>query len=130
LRLTFLLTDGRGIRRNTVREKDDMGDKVVSQVREAQSAWKKAADEQIARMELACGEMARMQEQSLEQGRHAVDEMAKLTKDSFNYFGQLSAEWRKLTLDATRKAADFLGAQSTQAAPAAQSTQSTQSTQG
>lgn len=88
-----------------------------SQVREAQSAWKKAADATIARLELASGEMARMQEQSLEQSRRAVDEMARLTKDSFDYFGQLSAEWRKLTLDATRKAASFLT--STPAAPPA-----------
>jgi flagellar biosynthesis component FlhA len=106
--LTLPFTDGRQQRRNTARKKDDMSEKNASQVREAQSAWKKAADEQLARMELAYGEVARMQEQSLEQSRHAVDEMAKLTKDSFNYFGQLSAEWRKLSLEATRKAAEFL----------------------
>jgi hypothetical protein len=68
-------------------------------------------DEQLARVELMYGEMARMQEQSLEQTRHAVDEMAKLTKDSINYFGQLQAEWRKLTLDAAKKSADFLSIQ-------------------
>ena len=40
--------------------------------------------------------------------RKAIDEMAKLSRDSVDYFGQLSAEWRKLTLEATRKAAELL----------------------
>jgi methyl-accepting chemotaxis protein len=85
-----------------------MTEKTVSQVREAQSAWKKAVDDHISRTESAFGEIARMQEQGLEQSRNAVDEMAKLTKDSINYYAQLSAEWRKLTLEATKKAVDFV----------------------
>lgn len=88
-----------------------MSEKTVSQVRDAQNAWKKMVDEQIARTELMYGEVARLQEQGLEQTRHAVDEMAKLTKDSLNYVAQLSAEWRKLTLDAAKKSADFLSIQ-------------------
>lgn len=85
-----------------------MSEKTASQVREAQNAWKKMVDEQIARTELMYGEVARLQEQSLTQTRHAVDEMAKLTKDSINYFAQLQSEWRKLTLDAAKKSADFI----------------------
>ena len=88
-----------------------MSENKSSQVREASHAWKKMVDEQIARTELMYGEVARLQEQNLEQSRHAVDEMAKLTKDSLNYFAQLSAEWRKLTLDAAKKSADFLSPQ-------------------
>lgn len=84
-----------------------MSDSKVSQVREAQNAWKKMMDDQLVRMELAFGEAARMQEQGLEQSRAAVDEMAKLTKDSINYFGQLQKEWQKLTLDAAKKSADL-----------------------
>jgi len=88
-----------------------MSENTVSQVREAQDAWKKMALEQLARMELAYGEVARMQEQSLTQSRQAIDEMAKLTKDSIGYLGQLQAEWRKLTLDATKKATELMSAQ-------------------
>ena len=84
-----------------------MSEKIPSQVRDVQNSWKKAMEEQLARMELAYGEVSRMQEKNLEQSRHAVDEMAKLTKDSFNYVGQLSTEWCKLTLEATKKATDF-----------------------
>jgi hypothetical protein len=88
-----------------------MSEKTASQVRDAQNAWKKMVDEQIARTELMYGEVARLQEQGLEQTRHAVDEMAKLTKDSVNYFAQLSAEWRKLTIDAAKKTADLMSIQ-------------------
>jgi len=86
-----------------------MSETKTSQVREAaQGAWQKMLADSVARMELAGAEVARMQEQALEQNRHAIDEMAKLGKDSVDYVGQLSAEWRKLTLDATRKAAELL----------------------
>lgn len=84
-----------------------MSETKTSQVRDVQNAWKKMMDDQVARMELAYGEMARMQEQGLEQTRAAVDEMAKLTKDSINYVAQLQAEWRKQSLDAAKKSADF-----------------------
>jgi hypothetical protein len=91
------------------REGTNMSESKTSQVREAaQGAWTKMLGDTLARMELAGAEIARVQEQALEQNRHAIDEMAKLSKDSFNYFGQLSTEWRKLTLEATRKAAELL----------------------
>ncbi len=86
-----------------------MSESKTSQVREAaQGAWTKVLGDTVARLELAGAEVARLQEHALEQNRVAIDEMAKLSKESFNYFGQLSAEWRKLTLDATRKAAELL----------------------
>ena len=85
-----------------------MSENKVSQVREASAGWKKIVDDQVARMELAHAEVARMQEQALTQNRQAIDEMAKLSKDSVEYFGQLQASFFKLTLDATRKAAELL----------------------
>jgi hypothetical protein len=90
-------------------EGTNMSESKTSQVREAvQGAWTKMLGDSLARMELAGAEIARVQEQALEQNRHAIDEMAKLSRDSFSYFGQLSAEWRKFTLEATRKAAELL----------------------
>ena len=86
-----------------------MSESKTSQVREAVTgAWQKMVDDGVARMELATAELTRVQEQALAQNRHAIDEMAKLSKDSIDYFGQLTAEWRKLTLDATRKTAELL----------------------
>jgi hypothetical protein len=88
-----------------------MSETKTSQVRETQAMWKKAVDDQIARAELAYAEMGRLQEQALTQQRQAIDEMAKLTKESVDYFAQLSAEWRKLTLDAARKTAELVNLQ-------------------
>ncbi len=84
-----------------------MSDEKTSQVQETQAAWKKMVDDQIARTELAYAEMARVQQQVLTHNKEAIDQMAKLTKDSVDYLAQLGAEWRKLTLEATRRTVDL-----------------------
>jgi hypothetical protein len=89
------------------RRRKTMSENKVSQVREAQDAWKKMMGEHVARMEQVYAETARLQAQGLEQGQKAVDELARLSKDSFQYMGQLSAEWRKLTIEATKKTAEL-----------------------
>ena len=85
-----------------------MSESTTSQVREAQGAWKKLVDDHVARVEAASAEAARWQEQALTQNRQAIDDLAKLGRDSLAYWGQLSSEWHKLTLEATRNAAGFL----------------------
>jgi hypothetical protein len=85
-----------------------MSESKPSQVREIQSAWKKAVDDQIGRVEMAYAEMGRLQDQALTHNRQAIDEMAKLGRDSVDYFVQLSSEWRKLTLEAARKTAELV----------------------
>jgi hypothetical protein len=85
-----------------------MSDGKVSQVREVKAGWKKMVDDHVARLELAYAEVARLQEQALTQNRQAIEEMAKLQRDSVDYFGQLSSSFFKLTLDATRKVADLV----------------------
>jgi hypothetical protein len=95
-----------------MKEGTTMSESKTSQVREmAQSAWKKMVDDQVSRMELGYAEMSRIQEQALAQNRQAMDDMAKLSRDSVDYFAQLGSEWRKLTLDATRKTAELFNVQ-------------------
>ena len=84
-----------------------MSDTKNSQVRDGQQVWKKMVDEHVARVELACTEMGKAQEQALAQGQKAIDDMARLGKDNVAYLGQLSASFFKLTLEATRKAAEL-----------------------
>jgi methyl-accepting chemotaxis protein len=84
-----------------------MSENKVSQVREAQDAWKKMMGDHAARMEQMYAETARLQAQGLEQSQKAVEELARLSKDSIQYMGQLSAEWRKLTIEATKKTAEL-----------------------
>lgn len=88
-----------------------MSESNVSQVREAQDAWKKMMGEHVARVEQAFAQTARFQEQGLEQGRHAIDELAKLSKDSIQYYAQLSAEWQKLAIEATKRTAELFAVQ-------------------
>jgi hypothetical protein len=84
-----------------------MSESKTSQVREAQAAWKEMVDDHLSRMELAAAELLRMQEQALAQNRQAIDDLAKLGKESVDYFGRLSASFCKLTLEATRKTAEL-----------------------
>lgn len=85
-----------------------MSDNKVSQVREAQAGWKKMVDDHVARVELACAEVTRLQEQALGHNRQAIEEMAKLQRSSVDYLGQLGASFFTLTLEATHKAAELL----------------------
>ena len=70
-------------------------------------AWKRLVDEQTGRMESMYAEMGKVEDKSIERMQSAVDESARLMKDTFAWYGELSAEWRKLTLDATRRTAEL-----------------------
>jgi len=69
--------------------------------------WAKATQEQIARMDQMSEQLHKMQGQAVERTREAIDETARLMKESLAYSTQLSTEWRKISLDATKKAADL-----------------------
>jgi hypothetical protein len=84
-----------------------MSENKASHVQHAQDAWKKMIDDGVARWELMLGEVAKYEGQGVGQAKTAVEEMAKLQMDTLGYFGQLSSEWRKLSIDATRKATEI-----------------------
>lgn len=69
-----------------------------------QDAWKKMMDDSVSRFEKAQEEMARFEQIGMEQAKTAIDEMAKLQKESLAYMSQLGAEWRKATLEAMKTA--------------------------
>ena len=70
-------------------------------------AWKKLVDDQLGRIQTFNDEMARYEKQAVEQTTQAVDELAKLMKESLDYAGQLTTEWRKVAIDATHKASEM-----------------------
>jgi hypothetical protein len=70
--------------------------------------WVKSTQEQIARMDQMAEQLHKVQGQAVERTREAIDESARLMKETLNYSVQLQAEWRKITLDATKKAADIV----------------------
>jgi len=67
-------------------------------------AWRKMSDAFVARMETLHGEIGRVSERAAEQGRTVIEEAADLMKASIDYTVHLGDEWRKMALDATRRA--------------------------
>lgn len=71
-------------------------------------SWKKLTEEQIARMKSLHDEIARYEGASTERARMAIDEGARILKDSITYTSKLYAGWREQALDTARAAATVL----------------------
>ena len=84
-----------------------MADTTTSQVQNVQAFWKKAVDDAMARTTAFYGEFAKLDAKGTEQAGHAVDEMAKLTKESIAYASALGAEWRRASLEAVKKSTEM-----------------------
>lgn len=72
----------------------------------AWDAWRKMTDDSIARMSAFYAEIDRIEAKNLERAEQAMNEAAKLTKDTLTYGAQLGAEWRKLSLEALHRATE------------------------
>jgi hypothetical protein len=78
-----------------------MSDNTVTQVQ--QNPFKTLADEHMARVEAVSDEIAKLQNKAFAQVQSATAEAIKLWTGSFEYGAQLSTEYRKLALEATRQ---------------------------
>ena len=65
--------------------------------------------DQIARTQGLMEELAVYENVAVQRARTAVHDLAKLATDSLGYMAQLSAEWRKLAVDASRRASESFG---------------------
>jgi hypothetical protein len=72
--------------------------------------WSVSAAEHIARMEQMSAQLDRMQAEGLARAQAAVDEGARLLKETLRYNAELAAEWRKISADAMKKAAGVVAA--------------------
>jgi predicted transcriptional regulator len=70
--------------------------------------WTKATQEQLARMDKMAEQVQSMQGQAVERTKEAIDETARLMKESVAYATALSNEWRKVSLEATKKATEMV----------------------
>jgi hypothetical protein len=86
-----------------------MAETNASQSHNAGAPWRKMIEDQVARVEAAQAEAARLEAEGAERAREAIEEMAGLSKATLAYMTQLSAEWRKLSLEATKNAAALWG---------------------
>lgn len=73
-------------------------------------AAKAKADESINKMETFFREIQKMEEKNVETANRAVDESARLWKETIAYGVRLSNEWRALALKTTRQAAEMMSA--------------------
>ena len=83
-------------------------DLMTSQLQQGMAVWKKMVEEQLQRFAAVQDEMAKAEQRHAEQVRAAIDEHARMMKESLAYAAQLSSEWRKLSLDAARRSADVV----------------------
>ena len=84
-----------------------MSEQATSQAQQAQDAWKKMFEDHFSRVQQFEAEISRFETQSTEKARDAIDEFAKMSKETLAYTGKLTTEWRKLSLEATRNAFGF-----------------------
>jgi hypothetical protein len=87
---------------------NDVQQTISEQQKKAMEAWRKSVDDQIARMGSVYEEFAKSESKSVEQARTAIDEFAKVMKESLNYATQYAGEWRRLSLEATRRTAELM----------------------
>ncbi len=71
-------------------------------------AFKKLADDQVARAAAMFDELGQLEAASMAQAQAVVREMARLAQESIAYSGRLTSEWRRLTLDAAKSGSTFL----------------------
>lgn len=70
----------------------------------------KMADAQLAQWNAMCDEVAKVQAANLEQTKTAMDETARLSKETLGYFANLSAESRRMTLEAVKRSMGLFAA--------------------
>jgi hypothetical protein len=66
--------------------------------------------DQIARTQGMMEELAVYENVAVQRARATVGDLARMASDSIGYVAQLTAEWRKLALDASKRTAEALGA--------------------
>ena len=76
----------------------------IPQAEDVMNAWRKMMDEQTTRLQSLTQEMSRVEKQGVAQAQTAIDEWARMLKDSLNTVSQINAEWRTLAMESTRKA--------------------------
>jgi hypothetical protein len=84
-----------------------MADQVTAQVQDVQAFWKKTFEDAMGRTNAVYAEFAKLDAKSTEQAGFAVDEMAKIAKESIAYFSAISNEYRRLSLEAMKKSTEM-----------------------
>jgi hypothetical protein len=84
---------------------DAMGNTVFA---DGLNAFRKLAEEQTGRMAALQDEIGRFETEGRTRAEGGVEEYGRLLKESLKYGVQVSGEWRKLALEATRRVAEII----------------------
>lgn len=63
-----------------------------------------AMEAHLTRVEAFYAQLAAVESKTMEQSKTALDETARLSRESLTYGNTLAAEWRRASLEATRTA--------------------------
>lgn len=85
-----------------------MFERVFSQSQQFLTGWAKLWQDQLERIDSATEEMVKLQEHGAARTSVAMDEVARLQKASFQYANRLSVEWRRVGMEAWRRAAELM----------------------
>ena len=69
--------------------------------------FKKATDESLNRIGQLLDDATKMQAKFFEASTQSIDESSELAKTSIKYVTGLSAEWRRISLESTKKAIEL-----------------------
>ena len=86
-----------------------MAEKTTGAQQAVAGQFKKLADDQVERLNQAMDEAAKIQAKWVEQSLKSVDDANTLFKAGIKYWSDLSADVRKMTLDATKRASEAHG---------------------
>lgn len=69
--------------------------------------WTRLTQENIVRVQALYDELAAWEAKAYDRAKQTADQLADLANESLAYASKLAGEWRALTLEATRKAAEM-----------------------
>lgn len=79
------------------------------QTQQIGETFRKMTEEQATRMNAAFEESRKLEQKWVEQATASVEEASRLWMGGVTYATQLSAEWRRLASEATRRGLDLFG---------------------
>ncbi len=80
----------------------------VTQVQQIASEWEKLVSAQVATLETVLAEVGKLQTKGMAQVIANWEEAGRYAKESLAMVERVSAEWRKLALEAAQRAAQFI----------------------
>lgn len=89
-----------------------------TQMGKMMETWTKMAEDSTSRASAFWAEMDKADAQRVERTTVAIDEVARLQKETLAYTAKLSTEWRKMSADAMKQFTTF-ASKAVPAAPAA-----------